>query len=141
MHPICCQNCSKIFHVRKYRIKTAKWCSVNCRRVKCRCLLCDKEITYSPSRKRKYCSKSCANKARHADKEFPNKSNNFRRFWVRRGIIQKCEKCGYDEVKEILGIHHIDGNRENNKRNNLMVVCPNCHSLIHRKHIPQGVPR
>jgi len=73
---------------------------------------------------------------RNLHKDQPNSPNNFRRFWERKGIIQKCEKCGYDEAKEILGIHHIDGDRQNNKRENLMVVCPNCHSLIHRQHIP-----
>jgi 5-methylcytosine-specific restriction endonuclease McrA len=141
MHPLNCINCNKVFYVKEYRLKTAKWCSMTCRKLNFKCLLCGNDIIDSPSRKRKFCSKPCANKARNQHKISPNKSNNFRRFWFRRGIIKKCEKCGYDEVKEILGIHHIDGNRENNIRENLMVVCPNCHSLIHRMHIPHGALR
>jgi predicted HNH restriction endonuclease len=28
----------------------------------------------------------------------------------------------------ILQLHHIDGNRENNKEENLTLLCPNCHT-------------
>ena len=45
---------------------------------------------------------------------------------------KKCEICGIDEWmgKPItLELHHIDGNRYNNKLNNLQILCPNCHSL------------
>jgi predicted HNH restriction endonuclease len=54
---------------------------------------------------------------------------------IRRNMIQKCNICGYEEVKDILGVHHKDGNRKNNEIKNLMIVCPLCHSLIHHKHI------
>jgi transposase-like protein len=43
----------------------------------------------------------------------------------------KCEMCGITEWngKEItLQTHHIDGNPKNHKLENLMIVCPNCHS-------------
>lgn len=43
----------------------------------------------------------------------------------------RCECCGLNEWngKEIkLQVHHIDGNHNNNVRNNLMILCPNCHS-------------
>jgi Zn finger protein HypA/HybF involved in hydrogenase expression len=45
---------------------------------------------------------------------------------------EKCEKCGNDkwlEDKIPLELHHIDGNRYNNEINNLMILCPNCHTL------------
>jgi hypothetical protein len=29
-------------------------------------------------------------------------------------------------------IHHIDGDRKNNKKNNLIILCPNCHFAIHK---------
>jgi predicted HNH restriction endonuclease len=32
-----------------------------------------------------------------------------------------------------LVIHHIDRNRRNNADENLMVLCPNCHTRTHRK--------
>ena len=43
----------------------------------------------------------------------------------------KCEKCGLtDWLGEpiSLQVHHIDGNSNHNTRNNLMLLCPNCHS-------------
>ena len=136
MYPLNCVNCKKVFYVPKHRVATAKWCSIDCRKIKFNCLLCHKPIIDSPSRIRKYCSKKCSNIARMERIFEPKHPNSFRKFWKRRGIIEKCQNCGYDEVPEILGIHHIDENRKNNKRENLLVVCPNCHSLIHRKHIP-----
>jgi hypothetical protein len=46
----------------------------------------------------------------------------------------KCMKCGWDERHPITGnvpiqLEHIDGNSDNNKLNNLLLLCPNCHSL------------
>lgn len=39
----------------------------------------------------------------------------------------KCEICGSEREE----IHHIDKNRKNNKRENLLSVCINCHKKIH----------
>ena len=46
----------------------------------------------------------------------------------------KCTKCGFSDVFRedkncILEINHIDGCHTNNKRDNLEVVCPNCHAI------------
>jgi hypothetical protein len=46
----------------------------------------------------------------------------------------KCARCGWGEknpyTKNIpLEIEHIDGNFLNNKEDNLILLCPNCHSL------------
>lgn len=44
----------------------------------------------------------------------------------------KCSKCGIDTwlgEKIILELEHKDGNNKNNKRDNLEMICPNCHSL------------
>ena len=43
----------------------------------------------------------------------------------------RCECCGITEWngKEIIfQVHHIDGNHNNNTRDNLKILCPNCHS-------------
>lgn len=44
----------------------------------------------------------------------------------------KCSKCGIDSWMGqplSLEIDHIDGDRNNNSRDNLEALCPNCHSL------------
>jgi endogenous inhibitor of DNA gyrase (YacG/DUF329 family) len=52
---------------------------------------------------------------------------------LREGAIEnKCEECGIASIwngKElVLHLDHIDGNSYNNKRDNLRLLCPNCHS-------------
>lgn len=52
-----------------------------------------------------------------------------------RGLINQCNRCSYNETPKILGVHHKDHDRTNNLLENLEVLCPNCHSLEHMKHI------
>lgn len=71
--------------------------------------------------------------------------------WIKETRGEKCEECGWDKVNKFHGnvpieLEHIDGNRKNNKPNNLKLLCPNCHSLtstyralnIKRAHIASG---
>ena len=44
-----------------------------------------------------------------------------------------CNSCGYNEYEEMLDVHHIDQNRDNNNPDNLEVLCVWCHMLKHRK--------
>jgi hypothetical protein len=39
-----------------------------------------------------------------------------------------CAHCGFG-VPEVLEVAHIDGNRQNNEINNLVILCPNCHKM------------
>lgn len=46
----------------------------------------------------------------------------------------KCGRCGWNAVNQFtkkvpLEIDHIDGNSANNIEDNLILLCPNCHSL------------
>jgi predicted RNA-binding Zn-ribbon protein involved in translation (DUF1610 family) len=46
----------------------------------------------------------------------------------------KCARCGWCEVNQFTGkspleVDHIDGKWKNNKEENLILLCPNCHSL------------
>ena len=45
-----------------------------------------------------------------------------------------CELCGWDKKhpvsnKALVQLHHIDGNDDNWAKENLQVLCPNCHSM------------
>ena len=47
----------------------------------------------------------------------------------------KCNKCGLDKwlgQDLVLELEHKDGNNKNNVRDNLEMICPNCHSLTER---------
>lgn len=54
-----------------------------------------------------------------------------------------CCLCGYKEHQCVLVVHHKNMNRGDNSRENLAILCPNCHALIHaatRKLMKGGVP-
>lgn len=60
--------------------------------------------------------------------------------WAKKYLIEKygeeCMKCGWSEKHLTTGkvpieLNHIDGNSENNKLDNLELLCPNCHSLTY----------
>lgn len=48
--------------------------------------------------------------------------------------INKCETCsipmnqGWQDKDITLELHHIDGDKHNHRRSNLLLLCPNCHS-------------
>ena len=57
---------------------------------------------------------------------------------IKRYLIEtrgnKCERCGWHEVNPTTGnvpitLEHMDGTWDNNKIENLALLCPNCHSL------------
>ncbi len=46
----------------------------------------------------------------------------------------KCAMCGWNKANPyskniMLEVDHVDGNSENNSEDNLVLLCPNCHSL------------
>jgi hypothetical protein len=53
-----------------------------------------------------------------------------------RARIKKaeCEECGWAKISEDgrqpLELHHLNGDSEDNRLHNLMILCPNCHSLM-----------
>ena len=44
-----------------------------------------------------------------------------------------CEECGWARTSEDgrlpLELHHVNGNRFDNRLENLLILCPNCHAL------------
>lgn len=48
-----------------------------------------------------------------------------------RQLDNSCLACGYDRHVEVLVVHHVDHDRDNNSIGNLVVLCPTCHSERH----------
>lgn len=68
------------------------------------------------------------------------------RDWAFEKYPHQCAVCGWNEDEDILEVHHIDENRQNNELDNLIILCPNCHGkltshkykLINRTTIEKG---
>ena len=106
------------------------------------CLNCGEQI----SPKKKFCNNQC-------QKEFQYKSyiqkwkegkidgirgeyqiSMYIKTYLFKKYHNKCARCGWSERNQFthsipLEIEHIDGNYKNNKEDNLILLCPNCHSL------------
>ena len=42
-----------------------------------------------------------------------------------------CDDCGYDKLKDILEVHHVNFNHGDNWVENLRILCPTCHRELH----------
>ena len=98
----------------------------------------------------KYCSNKCQNEyqrlqdvqnifdgkisgLKNASNSSPKIKDTLRTYLLEKAKY-KCELCGCDlknpySGQTILEIHHIDGDRTNNLKENLQVLCPNCHAM------------
>jgi len=69
--------------------------------------------------------------------EYEKLSRPFRRMILLKETNNTCEVCKNSTWldKPIwLEVHHKDDDNKNNKRENLLVVCPNCHSAIDKNY-------
>lgn len=67
------------------------------------------------------------------------KNSNFQSFKLKKRLflaglkLQSCELCGWAKRKKDdylpLELDHINGDRYDNRLENLRILCPNCHSL------------
>jgi len=139
-----CNECNTQFEHLASRANIAKYCSPICyHKAMSRkgtkeysCFHCQVKFLSSPSKNRKYCSKTCVNKS--AKENFKPKYSTVRKAMLSRNMLKKCANCGFDTYPKILGVHHKDRNRDNNSLENLIVLCPNCHSIEHMKHVCHG---
>jgi len=107
------------------------------------CSNCGKEIHIKNS---KYCSHECQLDFQYKEyiQRWKNGLENGVRGrynisnYIKKYIFEKynnqCTLCGWNQVNIYtenipLEIEHVDGNYKNNKEENLILLCPNCHSL------------
>ena len=106
------------------------------------CLNCGKGI----SKRNKYCNNKCQKEYeynQYIDKWKNGEVAGIRgeyqtSLYIKKYLLKKynnkCSKCGWGELNKFtnvipLEVEHIDGNYKNNNEDNLIILCPNCHSL------------
>jgi ribosomal protein S26 len=140
LNPTRCKFCNTAF---EYSKRTNKFCGHSCaaaynnkgvrrhgKSQKSECVNCGKEITNE-----KYCNINCQKHHQMMEKIEGNTASSRT---VKKYLIfkygDKCQRCGWCEIHPITGnvpieLEHIDGNHRNNNLNNVILLCPNCHSL------------
>jgi predicted RNA-binding Zn-ribbon protein involved in translation (DUF1610 family) len=111
----CCANCGIVFFRTKSKLKNSKhniyFCSRACK---------DKGQSYITEIQPAHYNTGTG-KSSYRSKALNNLPN-------------VCAVCEYDNV-DALEVHHIDKDRQNNSLSNLLVLCANCHTLIHKNKI------
>lgn len=107
------------------------------------CLNCGKELK---GKQTKYCSNQCQMDYQHRQwiirwkegKESGLKGKYGISGHLKRYLFDKynyqCARCGWNKINPFTGtlpleVEHLDGNYLNNSEENLILLCPNCHSL------------
>ena len=55
--------------------------------------------------------------------------NQLLKIGVKTHICENCESTEWLGIKIPLELHHINGNRFDNRIENIQLLCPNCHAL------------
>lgn len=107
-----------------------------------KCINCGKQV----KERNKFCSINCQKEYEYKvyiDKWKNNLETGLRGEYqismhIKKYLFEKydnkCARCGWGKRNIYTGnipleIEHIDGNYKNNKEENLILICPNCHSL------------
>lgn len=106
------------------------------------CEVCGKEIRAKNAKR--FCCRSCYNeyhRLEHYNQYLKDNSiaygnqnmQNYKKFFLEEQN-HKCAICGCEDSwcnKQLVFIlDHIDGNADNNNRDNLRLICPNCDSQL-----------
>ena len=145
-----CKNCQSQFPTR--RDQPAKYCCKKCSEVARRkretffCAQCNKKFERSPSKKKNsksglyFCTRECKEEAQRLggiEIIMPPHYGTAKEDTTYRTLFENhefvCSRCGYEEFSCSVEIHHIDENRANNDKENLIPLCACCHRSLHCK--------
>ena len=111
-----CKMCNEDYQVHNFRKETSNFCSMKCR-----------NEYYSKYYVGEDSSQWCGGKSfEDYDIKFNNKLKNE----IRVRDNYTCCICGLVSIKPALDIHHIDYNKKNSKKENLISLCHSCHAKI-----------
>lgn len=152
-----CKKCSTHFYAKPFFIKKGLgiFCSRAChheamkKRINKKCATCQKLVERTPRQTKVsksnafFCSKSCQTVWRN--KQFIGEKHklwnggvDYRKRLERSGRKKECVRCALKDQR-LLAVHHIDEDRSNNKLENLIYLCHNCHHLIHRDKVEKRI--
>lgn len=111
-----------------------------------KCTVCLKDYYPYNESKQLFCSYSCQGLRTRLNliiewyegREPGVSTNKTAKRWLREHLLElnnfQCSICNFSGFnprtqKSILEIDHIDGNADNNRPENLRVICPNCHAM------------
>ena len=115
---------------KRYSVSRAKPIIKNCN---CICVNCGIEYKGRPNSL--FCSLKC-----QADKRYSDSVDNWEITSPGKRVIKKylaltfgakcsvCDIIDWNNKPIVLELEHKDGNSENNSKENLCLICPNCHS-------------
>ena len=146
-----CEYCKNEFLRRKKANTLRKYCSRKCselnrrKRITVKCTNCGNSIEKKISQLKNakhgfyFCNRECKEEAQKIDGKCPEirpdhygtgTGEHHYRESMEEEIKLGCVDCS-NKTEYLLTVHHIDGNRQNNKKENLEVVCHNCHTKRH----------
>lgn len=152
-----CETCGAKFKTRKSYVDRGhgRFCSLKCsanraRKEKdhnCVCSFCEKSFYRTPSKIKSksghvFCSRHCKDSAQKIGgiedimpSHYGTGTSRYRQTALNNLLESEgrlfCEECGWDDVPEVLEVHHHDRDRNNNSPENLAVLCPTCHRIEH----------
>ena len=114
-----CLNCEKSIEVKRYRSSKRKFCSGKCQQ---------------EYRGKIYIEKWLKGEISGGNPKDPQEVSSYIRNYMLKKANYMCMDCGWSKINPYsntipLELDHIDGHSENNRPENLRILCPGCHSL------------
>lgn len=130
----CSQSCAAKFN-NKQPLRRNKKINIDGELKEFRCLNCNDLLNVCRNSKNKYCSSKCQHELAYKERiEVWGKTGQIGKAPLKRYLSEvnnSCWTCGITDWNSkpiVFEVEHIDGNSDNNSKNNVSLICPNCHS-------------